>query len=358
MAASPPKIAVTGATGLVGRALVKVLARGGYEVTALARNEELLKRLLVKAGLDGKVATVICDIADSGLTVALNGHDVVIHAAGFVSPTASAESIFAANYEGTRHCLEASRQAGVRQFILISSLSVITAGDCFDLDESAPLTPCGEAYADSKIAAEKLVMASCPHDQGGMAVTVLRPGFIYGPGERAWLPRVIASIKSGKAALVDGGSRQTNVVYVENLAAAVQAAVLNEAAYGEVFNITDPEYVSKKALFDAIADGLALPRVKKSVPRWLLAALVEGVAISGPLLALLPAAARAKLSPLSRAAFRLVAVNQGFSTAKAGRLLNYNSHSQTDGLRLMPFAEAMRLTLSAWDDSELGSALR
>lgn len=357
MEASPPKIAVTGATGLVGRALVKELARGGFEVTALARNELLLQSLLEKAGLVGQVATAVLDIADGGLTAALQGHDVVIHAAGFVSPTASAESIFTANYEGTRNCLEASRQAGVRQFIFISSLSVITGqGDCFDLDESAPLKPCGEAYADSKIAAEKLVMAS-GSDGHGLAVTVLRPGFIYGPGERAWLPRVIASIKSGKAALVDGGARQTNVVYVENLANAVQAAVLNQSAYGEVFNITDPEYVSKKALFDAIADGLAVPRVKKNVPRWLLAALVEGVALSGPLLTLLPAATRAKLSPLSRAAFRLVAVNQGFSTAKAARLLNYNKHSQA-GLRLMPFAEAMKLTLAAWEDSDHGSALR
>ncbi len=324
------RIAITGATGLVGRVLVRRLAAAGHEVVALARNENLLREQIAEYTAhraDALIDTACCDIADGAALAAVfasrssaNPIDVVVHAAGFVSPTASRESIFSANVDGTQNCLQAAAQCGVRQFIFISSLSVITGqGDCFDLDEAAPYKPSGEAYGDSKIAAEKLVVAFA---ELPMKTTVLRPGFIYGPGERAWLPRVIESVASGRAVLVDGGLRLTNVVYVENLAAAVLASLLNEAAYGQVFNITDPEKVTKKQLFNAIADGLGRPHIKKRVPRWLLSSLVEIVAAAGPAL---PTALRQKLAFLSRAAFRLTSVNQGFSTAKAERLLHYNN---------------------------------
>jgi 2-alkyl-3-oxoalkanoate reductase len=323
------RIAITGATGLVGRALVRRLSAAGHEVVALARNENLLREQIAEYRAhraDVLIDTACCDIADGAALAAVFASfsgakpiDVVVHAAGFVSPTASRESIFSANVDGTKNCLQAAAQCGVRQFIFISSLSVITGqGDCFDLDETAPYKPSGEAYGDSKIAAEKLVVfAELP-----MKTTVLRPGFIYGPGERAWLPRVIESVAGGRAVLVDGGLRLTNVVYVENLAEAVLASLLNEAAYGQVFNITDPEKVTKKQLFNAIADGLGRPHIKKRVPRWLLSSLVEIVAAAGPAL---PTALRQRLAFLSRAAFRLTSVNQGFSIAKAERLLHYNN---------------------------------
>lgn len=153
------RIAVTGATGLVGRALVRRLSAAGHEVVALGRNENLLREQIAegKTSADAVIDTACCDIADGAALAAvfasLSGAkpiDVVVHAAGFVSPTASRESIFSANVDGTQNCLQAAAQCAVRQFIFISSLSVITGqGDCFDLDETAPYKPSGEAYGDS-----------------------------------------------------------------------------------------------------------------------------------------------------------------------------------------------------------------
>lgn len=319
---APIKIGVTGATGMVGQDMVRALRREPerFEVLPVTRQ--------------------LADITDkASLEKAFAGLDVVIHAAGFVHPTASRELIFSINYQGTRNAFEAARSAAVKQFIHISSLSTITGqGDKFDLDEDAPLAPCGEAYADSKIEAERYIQGQRGGDQS-MAWTILRPGFIYGAGERTWLPRVIQSIQKGQAMLVDAGHRETNVVYVGNLSRLCLNAILNEKAYGQVYNVTDGETVSKKQLFDAIASGIGASPIKRDLPRWVVAPvcrLVSGITgFAGE-------ETRAKFARFSPAAFRLVAVNQGFNVERARKALDLG------GAGHKPFSEAMRSTLETF----------
>jgi nucleoside-diphosphate-sugar epimerase len=334
-------IGVTGATGLVGRALVAELCKT-FAVVAIARDNSALARLVASVESQAIVKPRVClaDVCDlPALEQAFTGLDIVIHAAGFVDPLADRQVILAINTGGTANALKAADKAQVQQFIQISSLSVITGqGDQYNLDESAPLQLCGEAYADSKVEAEKLFDATNFHYN--FAYTILRPGFIYGPGERSWLPRVSRAIASGQAMLVDGGRRETNVVYVGNLVKAVQAAILNEAAYGQVFNITDGEKVSKKQLFDAIADGIGMPRVKKDLPRWLVKPVCQLVT-AATANKKMSAEAQAKLARFSPAAFRLAAVNQGFSIAKAERILDYNSSKR------ISFKDGMDITMKS-----------
>ena len=337
-------IGITGATGLVGRALVADLCKT-FAVVAIARDSQALAKLVqsVEPQAITKPIARVADVCDlTALEQAFVGLDIVIHAAGFVDPLADRQLILSINTGGTANAMKAADKAGVQQFIQISSLSVITGqGDQFNLDESAALQLCGEAYADSKVEAEKL-FDSANFKQGNykFVYTILRPGFIYGPGERSWLPRVSKAIATGQAMLVDGGSRETNVVYVGNLAKAVRSAILNERAYGQVFNITDGEKVSKKQLFDAIADGMGLPRVKKDLPRWLVKPVCQLVTAFTANKKMTPQA-QAKLARFSPAAFRLAAVNQGFSIAKAERILDYNSSNR------ISFKDGMDITMKS-----------
>ncbi|HEY9785526.1 MAG TPA: NAD-dependent epimerase/dehydratase family protein [Candidatus Obscuribacterales bacterium] len=328
-----PTVAVTGASGLVGSHLVNHLVGQGFNVVAVMRgrsNESLFQSELAS----GRLTVRISDVLDpEGMQAAFEGVDVVVHTAGTVDALGPRKQIFDTNVEGSRIALDAAKIKGVKHFIFISSLSVITGqGDQYDVDESAPLTYCGESYADSKVDAEKLVMAVPPSD--AMKVTALRPGFIYGPRERAWMPRLINSISTGKAMLIDGGTKETNVIYVGNLSRAIEGAILNEKAYGRVYNLTDGEKTTKKQLFDAIADGLGLPRVTKVVPGAVARAVCEVVSSLAPLL---PEKSRRNLSRFSRAAFRLAGVNQGFSIKRAESDLGY--------VNRVPFAEGMRITL-------------
>jgi nucleoside-diphosphate-sugar epimerase len=329
-------IAVTGASGLVGSHLVDYLAAREYRVVAVVRSSTSAKEFLDR-WRRLKVSLFEANVSDlPSLKQALDGVDVVVHAAGVVDPYGTRSVIFDVNVEGTGNVLAAAKAQAVKQFVYVSSLSVITGQhDQYGVGEEVPVRKCGEAYADSKVEAELLVMAESVTDQ--IVVTAVRPGFIYGPREHAWLPRLIDSIASGKAALIDGGTKQTNVIYVENLNRAIEATFLNPKAYGQVYNLTDGEVISKKQLFDAIADGLNLPRVKKVVPGFIARAFCQVVS---EIAHYLPVEKQRALARYSRAAFRLAGVNQGFSIAKAERDLAY--------LNRVPFREGMAITLASF----------
>lgn len=328
------KIAVTGAAGLVGSHACEYLAQKGYLVKAIVRskiNAEFFAERWTKLNIE----TIETNITNrEELEDALAGSDVIIHAAGIVDPYAIPQAINAVNVTGSKLVLETAIKLKAKQFIFISSLSVITGNnDQYKATESAPLVLCGESYADSKVKAERLVTSSLYKDKIG--VTVLRPGFIYGPRERAWLLQLVEALKSGRAILIDGGKKETNVIYVENLNKAIDASILNQKAYGQIYNLTDGQTITKKQLFDTICDGLDLPRVKKNLPSWLIKPIFDF--LSGTI-SHLPIERRRKLSRFSKAAYRLIGINQGFSIRKAQEELKYTG--------LIPFNTGMIETLS------------
>jgi nucleoside-diphosphate-sugar epimerase len=323
---------VTGATGMVGFHVVKHLLSAGYTIVAAARNPSKATELQALAA-QGQLTVAYLDLLETeNLSQFMEGCAAVVHCAGAVDPHAKREDIMRINVDGTRNALEAAIKAGAKQFIHISSLSVITGQeDQYNVDESAPLQYCGESYADSKVDAEKAVQKR----SADIGTTILRPGFIYGVGERAWMPRLLTNLKNGKVMLIDGGTRQTNVIYVNNLAKAVELALLNSSAYAQVYNLTDEKTPTKKELFDTMCDAMGYPRVTKKVPRAVVKLVCDLVSVVAPSL---PEKTRQNLSRFSRAAFRLAGVNQGFSVAKAQRELGYTN--------TIPFEQGMKETLS------------
>ncbi len=328
------RIAVTGATGLVGSHISEYLAQKGYLVRAIVRSQ-INAEYFGERWADLNIETVEANVTNKeDLETALLGTEVVIHAAGIVDPYAAPQAINAVNVLGTQLVLETAIKLGLKQFIFISSLSVITGNnDQYKTTENAPLVLCGESYADSKVKAERLVTSSLYKEK--IAVTCLRPGFIYGTRERAWLPQLVQAIKSGSAVLVDDGKKETNVIYVQNLNKAIEASIFNQKAYGQIYNLTDGQEITKKQLFNTIADELAVPRVKKSVPSWLIKPIFD---LISSLVSKFPPNRRKKLSRFSKAAYRLIGINQGFSIRKAKEELNY--------AELIPFNIGMMETLA------------
>ncbi|MEQ1542034.1 MAG: NAD(P)-dependent oxidoreductase [Novosphingobium sp.] len=143
-------LAVTGATGFVGQALLDRAAHEGAAIRALARKTQTPRE---------HVTWVAGDLdAQAALRQLMRGAEAVIHVAGVVNDASAFES---GNVTGTLNVIEAAKAEGVSRFIHVSSLSA--------------REPELSAYGASKARAEKLVMAS------GLDWTIVRPPGIYGP---------------------------------------------------------------------------------------------------------------------------------------------------------------------------------
>ncbi len=331
------RVFVTGSTGLVGAYLVEQLLLAGFDVIALVRKSSQTTRLLELQGKFPNLQIISAELTDQNkLIQSMRGASVVIHTAASIAPMATIEDLSAVNVEGTRSVAQSAIAAGVTQLIHISSLSVIMgATHIYDAAEDAPYMQSKEAYANSKIAAEQLVLSEAISSR--IKVTVLRPGFIYGPSERAWMPRVIGMLKGRRAMLVGTGDKDTNVIFVGNLCKAILAAILRENAFGQVYNLTDGQKISKRKLFDTIADELDLPRCAIYIPEWLAHFLVDSACI---IASISPAPVKNVLCQYSRPALRLAGYNQGFDISKAERDLNYTDR--------ISFQEGMAQTCASW----------
>jgi len=334
------RVFVTGATGLVGMHVVQHLGAKGHDLVVMTRASSdmaELRRMIRETGI--QVTFVTADLVDKPeLAQYMQGCDVVIHTAARIDPHGAPEVLKAINVEGTRLVLDAAVTAHVKHFIYISSLSVIMGDkDCYGITESEPLRRCKEAYANSKIAAEEIVMSAA--SRGDIKVTAMRPGFIYGPNETSWLPKLIFNMKAHTALMVGDGSKETNLIYVENLCRAIELSMLNEVAYGQIYNLTDGERVSKKQLVDEIAAQLEIPKIRIYIP---LAAARFLVSSSSAIALCAPLRLRSRLAVFSRPALRLIGLNQGFDISKAERELGY--------VERIPFAVGMKKTLQSFRD--------
>ncbi|MBA4065494.1 MAG: epimerase [Isosphaera sp.] len=262
----PHTVLVTGATGFVGSHVAVALARRGDAVRALARpgaDTSFLEQL---------GATVVRgDLADpASLGPALDGVGVVVHCAAKVGDWGPVDEYRKVNVEGLRALLDATLGKPLHRFVHVSTLGVYEARHHHATDETEPLPDRHiDGYTQSKVEAERLALQY--HRKQQVPVTVLRPGFVYGPRDRSILPRLADRLRERSVILIARGKYALNTTFVGNLADAVLLAIDSPAAVGEVFNVTDGEFVSKRRFFDAVADGLGLKRPKgfPSVPVWL-----------------------------------------------------------------------------------------
>lgn len=259
-----PTYLVTGGTGFVGSHVAEQAIRRGHAVRCLARpNSDTAFLRAVGAEV------VPGDLTDAAaLAAAVRGVDVVVHSAAKVGDWGHVDEYRQVNVEGLRLLLDAVKGAPLQRFVHVSSLGVYAARHHFGTDEREPLPDDHiDGYTQSKVEAEKLALEY--HRRHGVPVTVVRPGFIYGPRDRSVLPKLVTQLREGWIIYIAKGKYALNTTYVGNLVDAIFLAAEHPAAVGEVFNITDGEFVPKRRFFEAIADGLGLPRPRRNIPLFL-----------------------------------------------------------------------------------------
>ena len=191
-------LAITGATGFVGSALLDAALAEGHQVRALARREQA-----PRAGVEW----VRGDLGDTGALAALvAGADAVVHVAGLTN-TPDPAQFEIANVTGTAHVIAAMAEAGVRRLVLVSSL--------------AAREPKLSAYGASKARAETLVEAS------GLDWTIVRPPGVYGPRDVDYL-EMFRTAKWGFVPLPPGGA--SSIIHADDLARLLVTLAASNAA--------------------------------------------------------------------------------------------------------------------------------
>lgn len=268
------RVLVTGATGFIGRRLVKALCDADMEVKVLSRHGSVGD--LVRNCPGGKIIPVAADLTRvASLDQVCTDVDDVCHLAGYAhtedTNDESAVSIHRqVTVNGTRLLLEQARREGVRRFIFVSSVKATGEGGAECVDETAAAMPVTE-YGRAKLEAEQLVLGAGRDTE--MHVCVLRLPLVYGPGVKGNLLQMIKAIDNGRFPPPPGVSNRRSMVHVDDVVRALRLAVENPKANGEVYLVTDGRVYSTREMYVLIRRALGGAEPRWAVPAGALRAI-------------------------------------------------------------------------------------
>ncbi|MWV28921.1 NAD-dependent epimerase/dehydratase family protein [Aurantiacibacter rhizosphaerae] len=308
------RILITGATGGLGHALVQEAMGRGAVVRATGRQTG------VGAGLSALGAQFVrCDLTapDADLAALLSGCDSVIHAAALSASWGREADFIAANITATRRLLDAARVARVTRFVFVSSPSIFAQlADQVQIGEYHP--PAARplnAYARTKLAAERMVLAACDER---MATCAIRPRALVGQGDRVILPRLAQLASRNRMPLPRGGAALIELTDLRDAAWAIcEAEARTPALGGRALNISGGKPIAVRDL--ALRLAAALGKSPRLVPVPLL--LARQLAHVAQTVASITGAQQEPV--LTRYTLATLAYSQTFDLAPAQRRLGY-----------------------------------
>jgi nucleoside-diphosphate-sugar epimerase len=309
---------VTGGSGFIGQALIRRLRERGQSVRALARSDD------AAAKVEGAGAEAVRgDLDDTqALRDGAAGCQLAFHAAARLGDWGPWEEFLHINVQGTSNAVEACREAGVRRFVHVGTEAAVIAGQpLHGADERVPLRPDSKAYYCASKAMAEQVARDGSHD--GLETVVVRPRFVWGPGDTTLLPQIVDMVEQGRFAWVGGGTQLTSVTHVENV---IEGLLLGaeRGKPGQAYFVTDGEPV----VFREFLTKLLATRGVEPPTRKLPLAVAKGAAATCETLwRRLPLKGR---PPVTRAAIWLSALEVTIDISKARSELGYEPRVSTD----------------------------
>ncbi|MES2503225.1 MAG: SDR family oxidoreductase [Pseudomonadota bacterium] len=248
-------IAITGASGLVGKSLCHELVLRKFNVSAFTRGSHNL--------LENVQYHMIVDI-ENGINwdAMLDKVDVIVHLAARVhvmQDTAKnpLQDFLAVNLHGTVNLAQAAAKAGVKRFVFVSSIKVNG-----EFTENQPFSESDipqpqDAYAISKWEAEKALRKI--EKETGMQVVIVRPPLVYGAGVKANFASLLKVVNKKWPLPLASVQAKRSLIYVGNLVDAVIVCALNPKAAGQTYLVSDGEAVSMPQLIKKMALSLNKP---------------------------------------------------------------------------------------------------
>jgi len=256
------KTLVLGATGMAGAAIVQGLLEAGHGVHALVRpNVPRTDHPSLADGVTGHPG----EIGDpNAIAAAAAGVDVIFVAVGLPLGR-PADAYRWLHVAGVENVLAAARHADVPRVVIVSCADVVLADEPrVHWDEKRDLSrpPIGPRAQALKLAEEIALSAS----DDTLAVTALRPGWLWGPGDRARLPALVREARAGGIDLCGDGKNLLATTYVGHLAEAALAAAVSPRAPGQAYYVGDPEFLEIGEFLGLLSRTLGLPPPRRGGP--------------------------------------------------------------------------------------------
>jgi nucleoside-diphosphate-sugar epimerase len=292
------KALLTGANGFLGKNIHEI---NDYNVETLGRSTD---------------STIVVDLLAD--LPALGYYDLVIHAAGkaHIVPKTSEEKqmFYDINVHGTSKLLSSLEQYPPKAFIFISSIAVYGRSSGHLITEDEPLNA-NDAYGDSKVQAEKLVLDWCKEHK--VIAAILRLPLLVGKNPPGNLGSMIKGIKKGIYFNIAGGKARKSMVLAEDIAGVLPKI----ATIGGIYNLTDGYHPSFYELSKAIAK-----KCNKKIPGSIPLFFVELCARIGDLLG--------DKMPINTYKLHKITNDLTFSDAKARNYLNWQPRNVLDNIEV------------------------
>jgi nucleoside-diphosphate-sugar epimerase len=251
---------VTGGSGFIGGALIRRLVADGWDVHALVRSDASAQKVTALG------ATAIAgDLADvPSMAVGAQYCEIAFHCAAHLGDWGTREEFERGNVQGTRNALAAARQAGLRRFVHVGTEAALLAGEpLVEVDERAPLRFESPAlYSSTKARAEEAVIEA---NRDGLQTVVVRPRFVWGPGDTTLLPVLTQAVRSGRFAWIGGGHHRTSTTHIDNTVHGLMLAA-ERGAPGGVYFVTDGEPVVFRDFITRLLATQGVEAPTRSVP--------------------------------------------------------------------------------------------
>jgi nucleoside-diphosphate-sugar epimerase len=321
------RAAITGANGFIGATLTRKICENGGRVAAIVRQTSDLSLL----------DTTACELHTTGLSrvetlsEAFAGADVVFHCAARSSDWGSIDDFRADNVDPAVRVVTAASRAGVERLVHISSTVVYGFHGHVNANEATKHAPSPFPYCVTKLEGEREIVRLS--QKLGIECVIIRPGNVYGPGDRVTFAKLLPHLEKGDFAHVSGGRSLTCPTYVDHLVDALIKAAEVPGIDGEDFIITDGHRVNWRDFIDATSKALDGRQIRLSFSPWI-ANAAAGVAEW-----IFTALARPEAPPITRYRVAQTSRDYHFSIDKAKRLLGYEPS--------IPLEEALCRTI-AW----------
>lgn len=251
------KVLVTGANGFVGKTIVAKFTENGIAVVRHSRQ----KSGQLNSGANEFYGD-ITKVEDTKSLAQIEKCDSIIHCAGLAHQFGETkqEDFWKVNVEGTRNIAELAVDLKVRNFILISSVSVYENVS----QRKVPITEEMESrpqsiYALSKYESENIVREIC--EKKGIPLTILRLATVIGEKDRGNTSRLIEAIRNGRFIWIGNGENYKSLIYKEDVAEACLTVLGKQNEETEIFNVSAAP-VTMQFIVSEISRNL-----KKQVPK-------------------------------------------------------------------------------------------